>query len=188
MFVRLLHIELRLLFVLLYIFLQVLGRSSEMLTVHLDNAQYGALLEVYGEGVSLFLIAQVVAPWKECLNSKLLFIETLLPEVFTETSLCGKLSIVREVIVPLIWLQMVMRALLISDVKPDVIVYGIRPRHGNMAEFKPAQLLQSSLVIRLNRLRMRDYKVLLHFLAHRLRLLLHRLTLNCRLLLLNYDF
>ena len=168
MLVRLLHIELRLLLVLLYVLLQVLGRSSEMLTVHLYNAQDGALLKVCGEGLSLFLITQVVAPWEECLNSKFLFIEALLPEVFTETSLSGKLSIVREVIVPLIWLQVVMRALLVSDVKPDVIVDCIRPRHGNMAEFKPAQLLQSSLVIRLNRLRMRDYKVLLHFLVHRL--------------------
>ena len=51
------YIEMRFLFVIIYVFLQVFGSGSKMLCVHFDDAQDGALLEVCSEGLSLFLVA-----------------------------------------------------------------------------------------------------------------------------------
>ena len=77
-------------------------------------------LKVTDKLVHIFLVTQVVASWEEGVDLKLVVKRALVPQVLAETSLSSKLSVVWEMIVPLLVCEFVQIAFFIRDIELDV--------------------------------------------------------------------
>ena len=77
-------------------------------------------LEILYEVIDVLLVAQIVASWEKSFYLEFIVQEALVPEVFTESSLRCELTIVREVIVPLLRVKPIMSALFVGDIVFDV--------------------------------------------------------------------
>jgi hypothetical protein len=71
-------------------------------------------LEIVDKLINVFLIAQVIASWKEILDLEFIIQEAVVPQVFAEASLRCQLSVVREMIVPLFILHLAYGSLFVS--------------------------------------------------------------------------
>ncbi len=99
-------------------------------------------MKVIHELLNVFLLTQVITPWKEILDLEFVIQQAIVPKIFAETGFCGQLSVIREVIVPLLAMHLIYRALLVSYVILEVKVSGVRPTgHTEI----PTELLHATL-------------------------------------------
>lgn len=97
-----------------------------MFAVLFNYAQNRSQLKVIHKLLYVFLVAQVIAPRKEILDLEFVIQQAIVPKVFAEAGFRGQLTVVREVIVPLLAMHLIYRALFISYVILYVKVGGGR--------------------------------------------------------------
>jgi hypothetical protein len=93
-----------------------------MLAILLDYAQNCCLLKIVDELIDVFLVAQVITPWKEILYLKFVIKQAIVPQVLAKTGLGSQLTVIRKMVVPLLVLHLVNGPLFVSYVILDVKV------------------------------------------------------------------
>jgi len=83
-------------------------------------------LEIVDKLINVFLIAQVIASWKEILDLEFIIQEAVVPQVFAEASLRRQLSVVRKMIVPLFILHLAYGSLFVSYIVLNVKDWRLR--------------------------------------------------------------
>jgi len=114
----------------------------EYFGVQLYNWEYSRLLKVIHEVLGLFWVAKIVASWKKAANLKCRLIRIGGPQIFANTCFGSELSVVREVIVKLVWLELHVD---VSDIKLDVKLVRL-----SWVRFLPANTLYCSSDVVLN--------------------------------------
>ena len=91
-----------------------------MLCHDLDNTEYGCLVEIVNELLTLFQITEIIASWNQTCDLMLCLTETIEPQITAEASLGGQLPVPWKVIVELIWLQIIACSLQVLHIETDM--------------------------------------------------------------------
>jgi hypothetical protein len=91
-----------------------------MFSIHLDYTHYGCDLEIRDKHLHVLLITQIIASWEKVLDLELVVKHAEGPKVFTQTGLGSQLSIVWEMVVPLIGSHVFQSSLFICYVIANV--------------------------------------------------------------------
>ena len=97
-----------------------------MIRHDLNDAEDSSLVEIADEAFGLLGDWQVIAPWEHMRYAMILLIKAIEPEILTEAHFGDKLTILREMIVKMPWLQVFWRAFQIPDIEPNMEVSLVR--------------------------------------------------------------
>jgi len=126
-----------------------------MVSIGFDYAHYCGCLEVRNKHVNVLLVTQIVTAREKVLDLQLVVKHAKGPQILAQAGLGSELTIIGEMIVPLVPTHVLESALLVRDVISNVELLDF----ASMLNELPSKLKHATADIRLNSNNLTDYRL-----------------------------